>query len=134
MEMFKVESFVSTLMLLIEHGLFFDVNLERRLLFFGDADEVADFAFDADIGHEPLPSFGVETRQVAGIGIAIRVAVGYVEQVHKVVAVIHEIESFNAVVMWENRGLSRRDGYSTVATVSDSVDFSFLVKMSARWW
>jgi hypothetical protein len=47
---------------------------------------VADFALEAHIGHDALHRFGVDARQIARIGVAVRVAVAHIEQDHEVVS------------------------------------------------
>jgi hypothetical protein len=42
----------------------------------------------AYVGDQPVAGFGVETRQVAGVGIAVGVAVLHVEQQDEVVAMV----------------------------------------------
>ena len=53
----------------------------------GEFDIVAHLALEADVRDEAVIGFGVEPRQVAGIGVAVRIAVGNVEQQDEVVAV-----------------------------------------------
>ena len=87
----RVETFggVGELVLLVEHGFFADVDLAAGLLVLGELDEVADFSFEADVGDDAVASLGIDAREVAGIGIAVGIAVGGVEEEDEVVAVIH---------------------------------------------
>ena len=51
-------------------------------------DIVADLALEADVGDEPLACLRVEARHVAGIGVAVGVAVLDVEQDDEIVAAV----------------------------------------------
>jgi hypothetical protein len=79
---------VGALVLPVENRLFLDVDLVGRLLAMDDTDVVAHLALDAHIGHQSMPGFGIEPGQVAGIGIAVRIAVLDIEQQHEVIAVV----------------------------------------------
>jgi hypothetical protein len=47
---------------------------------------VAYLALEAHIGDDALHRFGVDARQIARIGVAVRVAVAHIEQDHEVVS------------------------------------------------
>jgi hypothetical protein len=70
----------------IVNGKFFEVDV---LIWSGCLDEVADFAFEADVGDEALASFCVEAGEIAGVRVTIRVGVLAVEEVEEVVSVFH---------------------------------------------
>ena len=82
-----LEGLIGPLVLLVEDGLLLDVDLVRGLLAVSDPDEVADLAFEADVGDEALAGLRVEAGKVACIGVAVGIAVGDVEEVDEVVAV-----------------------------------------------
>ena len=77
-----------------------------------DADVVTHLALDADVSHQSVAGFGIKSRQIAGVGIAVGVAVPDIEQQHEVVAV----------------GERRHWLGSSVPAVSR------LRKNSPRWW
>ncbi|MNG29245.1 hypothetical protein D3C84_1146410 [compost metagenome] len=79
-------------MLQVQHRLFLHVDDIARLglavgigLF--QRHVVADLALEADIRDQPLVGFRIETRQVAGVRVAVRVAVGDIEQIDELVTV-----------------------------------------------
>ena len=99
-------------MLKIQNSLFFNVDVELFYAPLGEFDVVADFALDADICDEALAGFGVDAGEIAGIGVAVGVGVGGIEELDVVVTVVHD-----GVVGWW--GLDQ--------TVSAMGEFSFLV-------
>ena len=82
---------VGELVLLVEHGFLADVDGVVGRVGFGELDEVADFALQADVGDDAVAGLGIDAGKVAGIGIAVGVAVGDVEEEGEVVAVVHRI-------------------------------------------
>src|SRR5690606_3233729 len=72
---------------LIEHSALTDEDVVRRLAPMLDGDKVADLPLQTYVRDEPLISLGIQPRQVAGVGIAVGVAVDDVKEVQKVVAV-----------------------------------------------
>lgn len=54
-------------------------------------EEVADFALEADVGDEAAIGVGVETRHIAGIGVAVGVAIGDFEEEEKIVTVGEDV-------------------------------------------
>ncbi len=76
-------------MLIVEHGFLADVDVVARGLGFRELDEVADFALQADVCDDAVARLGIDAREVAGIGVAVGVAVGGVEEEGEVVAVVH---------------------------------------------
>lgn len=81
------KGFVGFFVLVVVDGEFFEVDI----VICGLRDEIANFAFDADIGDEALASFRVNAGEVACIGIAVGVGVLGVEEEEEVVSVIHGI-------------------------------------------
>ena len=73
-------------MLLVEDRAFLDVDGVAGLAPLGDFGVVANLALEADVGDEALVRLGIETRQIAGVGIAVGIAVGDVEQENEIVA------------------------------------------------
>ena len=78
---------------MIQYALFPDKNIVlfgRRAVWqrLNQLHKVAHLALEGDIRHQPVTGFGIETRQIAGIRIAIRVAVADVKDQDKVLAVI----------------------------------------------
>jgi len=51
-----------------------------------ERDIVADLALQRDVGDEAAIGLGVEPRHVAGVGIAVRIAVRHVEEENEFVA------------------------------------------------
>src|SRR5918996_819082 len=49
---------------------------------------VPDLALQANVSHQALIGLGIEARQVAGVGITVRIAVRDVEQVDEIVAIL----------------------------------------------
>ena len=78
---------VSALVGAVQNRLFLDVDVERRPLILHQTNEVAHLALQRDVGHQPVAGLGVQARQVAGVGVAVRIAVLDVEQQDEVVAV-----------------------------------------------
>ena len=94
-------------MLLVEDGFFAHIDFKaffarrelllKTLLFgrrigvvfaFHKTDEVAHLALEGYIGHQPVAGFGVQARQVAGVGVAVGVAVFHVKNQHEVIAAV----------------------------------------------
>ena len=73
-------------MLLVEDGAFLDVDGVAGFAALGDFGVVANLALQTDVGDETLVRLGVEARQIAGVGIAVGIAVGDVEQENEIVA------------------------------------------------
>ena len=74
----------------VEDRAFLDIDVEAlgrlTVLPARHEDVVAHLALDADISDQSVHGFGVDARQVAGVRVAVGVAVGHVEQQHEVVA------------------------------------------------
>ena len=85
---FDAQGFISAFVLQVEYAFFFDVDFIARLIFCADFDEIADFAFQAHIGYQAFAGFGVKARHIACVGVAVGVAVGYVEKVNEFIAVL----------------------------------------------
>ena len=79
----------------------------------GELDIVADFALQADVGHKAEVRFRVDARHVAGVGVAVGIAAGDIEQQHEIVAI--------------------GDG-GHWAVSSTGVPFLVDLKNSFRWW
>jgi hypothetical protein len=71
-----------------EDGLFFHIDVVGRRFAFHQADEVAHLALERYVGDQPMAGFGVEARQVAGVRVAVGVAVLHIKEQHEVVAVV----------------------------------------------
>jgi hypothetical protein len=56
----------------------------------GSLDKIPDLALEADVGNESLAGFGIDTREVARVGIAVGVGILNVEEEDEVVAVFHD--------------------------------------------
>lgn len=54
-------------------------------------EEIADFAFEANVGNETAIGVGIETRHVASIGVAVGVAIGDFEEEEEIVTVGEDI-------------------------------------------
>ena len=73
-------------MLLVEDGAFLDIDRVAGVAALGDLGVVADLAFQTDVGDEALVRLGIEARQIAGVRVAIGIAVRDVEQENEIVA------------------------------------------------
>ena len=112
-------------MLQVQHRLFAHVDFKalftlRRValvLVFHQADKIAHFALERYVRHQAVTGFSIQARHVAGIRIAIGVAVFHVEDENKVVAVCE----------WMGGG--HADAPSVLVESS-----GFLLKKSCRWW
>ena len=74
-------------MLLVEDGAFLNIDRVARFMALGQFGEIANFALQANVGDETQIGLRVETRQVARVGIAVRVAVGHLEEQYEIVAI-----------------------------------------------
>ena len=72
-------------MLEVQRGAVAHVDLVARLGL-GEGDVVPDLALQAHVADQTLVGLGVQTRQVAGVRVAVRIAIGHVEQQHELVA------------------------------------------------
>ena len=75
-------------MSLVEDGFFLDVNIEGGRFAFHQPDKVAHLAFQGNIGDQTMAGFCIEAGQVAGIWVAIGVAIAHIENKYKIIAVI----------------------------------------------
>ena len=66
---------------------FFDVDLKAGVAFFDRFNIVPDLALEAHISNQAIARLRIDSRHVAGIGIAVRVAVLHVEIHHEIVAI-----------------------------------------------
>ena len=55
---------------------------------------VADLALQADIGYQTVAGLGVDAGHITGIGVAVGVAVLYIEQNDEIVAVLDRCRHF----------------------------------------
>ena len=74
-------------MLLVEDRAFLNIDREAAVAALGEFRVIANLALEADVGDEALIGLGVEPRQVAGVRVAVRIAVHDVEQENEIVAV-----------------------------------------------
>jgi hypothetical protein len=72
----------------IEDGLFLDENLHLGVLPLRHLDEIPNFTFQANIGHKAIAGLGINTRKVSRVGVAVGVAVFYIEQQYKLITVL----------------------------------------------
>jgi hypothetical protein len=80
----------------VERYTVLDVNAVAGFAFLGHFHIVADFALEAYIGHQTVAGFRVDTRHVARIRIAVRIAVFHVEKDYKFIAVF---DGFHLLVL-----------------------------------
>ena len=78
-------------MLLVQHGAFGDVDAETRRVGAGDLDIVADLALEADVADQPVSRLWVHPRHVAGVRVAVGVAVLDVEEQHELVPALQGV-------------------------------------------
>ncbi len=81
------KSLVGFFLLIGKDRFFFNIDFKGRLFASGQADIVSYFTFQADVGDEAVSGFGVNARQVSGIGIAVWIAILYIEQQDEFIAV-----------------------------------------------
>ena len=92
----EVQRRIRALMLQVQDGFLAHVDLVTTLPIDGNGlalvvrqgDKVSDLALERDVSDETMSGLGVQPRKIAGVRIAVRIAVLHVEQQHKVVAVI----------------------------------------------
>src|SRR6266481_592351 len=106
------DRFISLAMLLVEYGAFLYIDAIARLVAFRELGVISYLALQRNIADQPLVGLGVHSRHVAGVGIAVRIAVGDVEQENDVEAV----------------------GERGHQAASSGADFSDFLKNSLRWW
>ena len=58
----------------------FDENLVAAVVSAGGIDPIADFALQTHVGDDALHRLGIDPRKVAGVGVAVGIAIGNVEQ------------------------------------------------------
>ena len=75
-----------TLIARVQRHSFFDVDLKAGLAFFNRFNIVPDLALEAHIGNQAIARLWIDSRHVARIGIAVRIAVFHVEIHHEIVA------------------------------------------------
>ncbi len=71
-----------------------DVNAITRHILLGSLHIIADLALEAHIRHETVAGFWVDTRHTASIGVAVGIAVLYIEQQHKFITVFDGFRHF----------------------------------------
>src|SRR5690606_17655510 len=81
----------------------------------GCDDVVADFAFQATVGYKALEGLGIDAREVAGVGIAVGITVGDVEEIEEVVAILDGFGHGRSELKMDDV-----DGNQTVSAVSVS--------------
>ena len=74
-------------MSLVEHGFFLHIDPVAGGSFLGQLHIIAHLALEADVRHQPQAGLGIDAGHVAGVGIAIGVAVLHVEEKHEVITV-----------------------------------------------
>ena len=70
-------------MLKVQYRLFFYINFIGRLFTMHQADVVSHLALQADIGHQAVAGFRVDTWQVASVRVAVWIAILYIKQQNK---------------------------------------------------
>src|SRR6185437_14121562 len=77
-------------MLVVKDGSFFDIDViaivglvSARILC--QRNVVSNLALDANIRNQSMARFRINARRIAGIGIAVGIAIGHVEQEKKIV-------------------------------------------------
>ena len=71
----------------LQGNLILDVDAVAGIVLLDRLHIVADLALEADIGHQPVAGFWVDAGHVAGVRVAVGVAVLHIEQDNKIVAV-----------------------------------------------
>ena len=73
----------------LQRNAFFDVNAIARLVFANRFNAIAYLTLQADIGNQAVSGFRVYARHIAGIGISIGIAIFYVKQDGKFIAIFN---------------------------------------------
>ena len=68
----------------VEHGSFLDKDAVAGFAGFRHVHIVTDFALQAYVGHQTVAGFGVYAGKIAGIGVAVRIAVLNIEEIEEV--------------------------------------------------
>ena len=84
---FCADGDIGFFMRLVEDGLFLDVDVKRRRFGLGECDEVAHLALERNIAHQSVPGFSVKAWQIAGVRVAIGVAVANIKNENEVITV-----------------------------------------------
>ena len=71
----------------LQGNLILDVDAVAGIVLLDCFHIVADLALEADVGHQPVAGFGVDAGHVAGVRVAVGIAVLHIEQDDKIVAV-----------------------------------------------
>src|SRR3984893_6158924 len=74
-------------MLFIENCAFPHIDGVARVAALGEFRVIANLAFETYVGDESLIGLWIETRQIAGVGIAVRIAICDIEQKNEIIAV-----------------------------------------------
>ena len=98
--------------LFVQDSAFLHIDMMPGLALTRQFDIVADLALKADIADQPVIGLGVQPRQVAGIWVAIRIAIRHIENQHEIMA----------------------SGQCGHAASSEFAGLSCLRKKSERWW
>ena len=77
---------ISFAMLFVENRTFPNIDRVACLAALGEFRIISDFALEAHVGDEALIGFWIETRQIAGVRVAVGIAVRHVEKEHEIEA------------------------------------------------
>src|SRR5699024_5816701 len=91
----------------LQRHLVLDVDAVTGGVLLGGLDIIADLAFEADVGHQAVAGLGVDAGHIAGIRVAVGVAVFDVEQNDKIVAVFDGFRHFSFPPFWRSVSGSR---------------------------
>src|SRR5258708_16198434 len=78
---------VGLAMAIVEDRALLHIDAVARLIALGELCIIANLALQRHIADQTFIGFGVHARQVAGVGIAVRIAIGHVEQEDDVVTI-----------------------------------------------
>jgi hypothetical protein len=53
-----------------------------------ESDVIANLALEAYVSNKSLTSLGVDARKISRVGISVRIAISYIEEINEVIAVL----------------------------------------------
>ena len=96
----------------VERHAVFDVNAVAGGILLERFDIIADLPLEADVCHEAVAGLGVDAGHIAGVGVAIGVAVFDVEQDDKIIAVSDGFGHVHFLLTVSSRNVSASDDSS----------------------
>src|SRR5262245_26449371 len=66
------------------------VDFEAGSILLNFEDRISDLALQANVCHEALASFGIDARLIAGVGVAVGIAIGDIEKINEIVTILND--------------------------------------------